>query len=172
MMKMITLISCPLSLHGFHSRWEGGKDANERNVDAISETWGVSVICRCQYFKLLSFPVGGTCWAETDVQVSSVLRYCLGARFLGKSASMTQPFTVQLLGSFFLASQRAWRASETFSNLSLPLSLFRYKSSQESLEKQLTWNCSSCLWGVFRTLTSTPVVSCPCLECCGNKNNH
>lgn len=81
MMKMITLISCPLSLHDFHSRWEGGKDANERNVDAISETWGVSVVCRCQYFKLLSFPVGGTCWAETDVQVSSVLRYFLGARF-------------------------------------------------------------------------------------------
>lgn len=123
-MKMITLISCPLSLHGFPSRWEGGKDANEGNVDAISETWGVSVVCRCQYFKLLSFPVGGTRWAETDVQVSSVLRYCLGARFLGKSASMTQPFTVQFSGSFFLASQRAWRASETFSNLSLPLSLF------------------------------------------------
>lgn len=80
-MKMITLISCPLSLHGFPSRWEGGKDANERNVDAISETWGVSVVCRCQYFKLLSFPVGGTRWAETDVQVSSVLRYFLGARF-------------------------------------------------------------------------------------------
>lgn len=39
----------------------------------------------------------------------------------------------------------------------------------ENEGKRLTWNCSSCLWGVFHRLPLMLVVSCPYLVCWGNK---